>query len=174
LGKAALNAKNKAAASENFPYMVGLTKFERKLILALVWIILPYTCAAVAFVFYVLKHPGPVPQWTIFSLVLFFVLTLVIGSIVLKRVSRREIALETSEESKVRCKRASRGLKAGLIVYSFILLNDIRMALEGEAHWSYAIVGISINILIVIAIWKAFKRSQSTENSSKQLPKSSQ
>jgi len=59
--------------------------------------------------------------------------------------------------------RAIKGLKVGLIVWSLILLNDIRMLLQRTIPWTVAIPGSAIVFLMVVVTWASLKRLKKVE-----------
>jgi len=88
------------------------------------------------------------------------VVTFVVGTILIKRLVRRQVATETPIEGDQRRKFAVKGLKGGLILYSLILLNGIRLVLEGEVPWRFAIPGVAIDLFIIGGCWFSLRRLQ--------------
>jgi len=130
----------------------------------LVLTVLPYMCAVVFFVRYVLAHPGPVPRWISLSMLLFLVLTIGVGSIVIRGSARKQAATETPEEGELRRARAAQGLKAGLVLYFLILLNGIRLVVQGEIPLRYAIPGLAIDLFLIVVFWTSLRRLKRLEN----------
>jgi ABC-type dipeptide/oligopeptide/nickel transport system permease subunit len=71
--------------------------------------------------------------------------------------------VEGAEEAHLRRVRAIKGLKAGLIVWGVILLNDIRMLIQGTAPWKFAIPGFVIVLLMIVVTWVSLRRLQKAE-----------
>jgi len=89
--------------------------------------------------------------------------TIVFQTTVLKRAAKKRAAIETAEQARLRRARAIKGLKAGLVLWGLILLNDIRMLLEGTISWTYAIPGLIIVIFITAVTWISLRRLQRVE-----------
>src|SRR5271165_5440451 len=92
---------------------------------------------------YVHTHPrGFVPRWISVPMLCGLIVALGLETILLKRVAKKRTMAETPEESHLRRARAIKGLKMGLVLWIAILLNDIRMLLQGTVPWTYAIPGV--------------------------------
>jgi hypothetical protein len=139
-------------------------KLQVKTILVLV--VVPYMCAVVFFVRYVIAHPGPVPRWISLSMLLFLMLTVGGGGIVISRVARRQKAVETPEQGNLRRARARKGLKAGLVLYFVILLNGIRLIVQREIPLNYAIPGLVVDLLLIAVFWTSLRRLKNSEMNS--------
>jgi Na+/H+ antiporter NhaD/arsenite permease-like protein len=142
-------------------------RFERKIGLVLVCMVLPYKCAVFAFVFYVQAHPGPVPRGISLSMLCAMVLTFVVGGVVISRLAKKEAARQTTEEAKLRRARASRGLKVGLIVCIVILLNGIRLLLQQAIPLIYAIPGLAVVSVLFVTSWASLQRLKKAEANAK-------
>jgi hypothetical protein len=138
-------------------------KFLRRIAVVLICIGLSYACAIVALVTYVQAHPGPVPRWILVSLLCFFVLIIVVGSIVIRRTARKLASSETPEAGKQRRAFATKGLKAGLVLYVLILLNGIRLVVQRTVPWNYAIPGLTIDIFLITVFWISLRRLKQFE-----------
>jgi hypothetical protein len=139
-------------------------KLTTKVVLVLLGSALIYMCAAATFVLYVVKHPGiPVPRSISIPLFCFFILTIAAVSVILPRMARKHTKTETAEEGHVRRARAVKGWRIGLIVWSLILLNDIRMLLQRTIPLAFAIPGLAIVLFMVFISWLSLKRLQRAE-----------
>ena len=81
----------------------------------------------------------------------------------MRRAARKPAMVEGAEEAHLRRVRAIKGLKAGLIVWGVILLNDIRMLIQGTAPWKFAIPGFVIVLLMIVVTWVSLRRLQKAE-----------
>jgi uncharacterized membrane protein len=133
-------------------------KFQRRIVVVLACVVVPYMCAVIALVFYIQAHPGPMPRWIPVSMLCFFVATIVVGSVVIRRTARKLAKDETAEEAKRRRATATKGLKAGLVLYVLILLNGIRLVVQREVPLKYAIPGLVIDILLIAVFWTSLRR----------------
>jgi peptidoglycan/LPS O-acetylase OafA/YrhL len=133
-------------------------KFQRRIGVVLAWIVLLYMCAIVALVFYLQAHPGSIPRWIPISMLCFFVATVVVGSVVIRRTARKLEKGETTEEAKQRRAVATKGLKAGLVLYILILLNGIALILQREIPLNYAIPGLAIDMFLIAVFWISLRR----------------
>jgi threonine/homoserine/homoserine lactone efflux protein len=139
-------------------------KFQRKSGLAFGGMMLSNMCAVFALVFYVLAHPGAaVPRWIPVSMVCFFVLTFMGWWIIVRRFSRRLASEETPEEGRQRRARATKGLKAGLVLYILILLNGIRLVVERAISWKYSIPGLTVDLLLIMVFLTSLRRLKKFE-----------
>lgn len=137
-----------------------MTRLQRKVGVVMACMVLPYVCAIFLFVRYLQVHPGPVPRWISLAMLGVLVVTFVVGTICIKRVVRQQVATETPFEGDQRRKLAAKGLKGGLILYGLILLNGIRLVLEGDVPWRYAIPGLAIDLLMIGVCWFCLRRLQ--------------
>jgi type VI protein secretion system component VasK len=138
-------------------------KFQRRIGAVLAWVVLPYMYVVVALVFYAQVHPGPIPRWILISMLCFFVATIVVGSVVIRRTARKLAKDETADEAKRRRAAATRGLKAGLVLYVLILLNGIRLIVQRTVPWNYAIPGLTIDIFLITVFWISLRRLKQIE-----------
>ena len=138
-------------------------KFERKIGVVLVCMVLPYMCAVAAFVLYAQAHLGPVPRWISLTMLGAMILTFVVGGVVVSRLAKKQAARETAEEAKLRRARASKGLKTGLVVYILILLNGVRLLFEHAIPWVYGAPGLAVVLLMVITTWASLKKLKKAE-----------
>jgi hypothetical protein len=139
-------------------------KFERKIVLLLGCMVLPNMFGAAALFVYIHTHPGElVPRWVSVPMLCLFILTIVGGSIALTRTARKQAKIETPEESKLRRSRATKGLKAGLVLWGLILLNGIRLVVQHEVPWIYAVPGLTVDVLLIVVFWISLKRLRKFE-----------
>jgi len=140
-------------------------KMERKIVLLLMSISLVYVLCAGGILFaYISKHPGqPVPRFISVPILCLLVLTVAGGAFVTNRIARKQAKTETLEEGHLRRLRAIKGLKVGLIIWGLILLNDIRMLLQGTIQLGLAIPGLAIVLLITLVTWSSLRRLQKNE-----------
>jgi Na+/H+ antiporter NhaD/arsenite permease-like protein len=116
---------------------------------------------------YLHSHPsGLVPRWISVPLFCGLIVTLVLETFVVKRVSRKVATIETAEETHLRRVRAIKALKTGLVLWAVILLNDIRMLLQGTVPWMYAIVGLIFLAFMTAVTWTSLRRLQRIEAAS--------
>jgi hypothetical protein len=142
-------------------------RFERKIGLLMICTVLPYMCAVAALVLYIRAHPGgPVPRWISVPMLCLFILTIVGGGMFLSRAAKKQARSETPEEGRFRRARAIKGLKAGLLVWTLILLNDVRMLAQGTIPWTAGIAGLAIVTLLIAASWVSLKRLKKVEMTS--------
>ena len=87
-------------------------------------------------------------------------------TLLVRRAARKQALIETAEDGHLRRVRAIKGLKIGLIVWGVILLNDIRMLLQGTIPWTVAIPGSVIVLLMVGGTWVSLRRLQKAEAAS--------
>jgi len=150
-------------------------KFQNGIGAVLAWIVLPYMCVIVALVFYVQAHTGPIPRWIPISMLCFFVATIVVGSVVIRRTARKLAEDETTEDARRRRATATKGLKAGLVLYVLILLNGIRLIVQREVPLNYAIPGLAIDIFLIVLFWISLRRLEKFEldnqTTHQQIPK---
>lgn len=142
------------------------SRFRIKVVLILMGTMMANVCAIVAFAFYVLAHPGPVPQRATLLLVCFFLVTSVICIVSTRRHARQMVPSETPEEGKQRRTFARAGIKIGLIFFVFALLNGIRLVIQNVVPWKYAIVGLSVDILLIATLWISLRKLDRTEPTS--------
>jgi len=138
-------------------------QLKRAIISLTVFIMLLGVCNAGFLIYYVHEHPGPVPPRIILSMVCFLTVGAAAGIVVTSRRLRRQARTETPEEGKSRRAFAAKGLKAGLVVWTLILLNDVRMLLQHNVPWTYAIPGTTIVTLVVILSWVSLRRLRKAE-----------
>jgi hypothetical protein len=138
-------------------------KLQAKIAMVLVGAVLPHMCAVVALAFYTTKHPGPLPRPILVLLFCLFILTIVGGGVLLSRVVRKRVKIETADEGKLRRARATKGMKVGLVVWGLILLNGVRLVAQHEVRWIYAIPGLGVDILLIVAFWISLKRLEKSE-----------
>jgi uncharacterized membrane protein YbaN (DUF454 family) len=146
-------------------------RFQRKIVLIFGCIALLWMCIGLAFAFYVVKHPGLVPRSISVSLLALFVLTIVGGGIVVSRVVRKQVSVETVEEGRIRRARAMKGMKLGLVLWGLIFLNGIRLVAQREVPLSYAVPGLAIDVFLIVAFWtslRRLKRFEATASDSRQ------
>ena len=138
---------------------------ERKAALFLFSICFAYVlCAGGVLFLYIHAHPGvPVPRSISVPILCFLLLTICGGAFVTNRMARRQTRTETAEQAQVRRIRAIKGLKAGLVVWGVILLNDVRMLAEGSIPWKYAVPGLIVVVLMVAACWNSLVRLKRIE-----------
>jgi len=134
---------------------------------ALVLVAIPFAyvvCAGGTLFWYVHTHPGDfVSRWISVPMLCGLIVTLGLETIVLKRVAKKRAITETPEEGHLRRARAIKGLKMGLILWAAILLNDIRMLLQGTVLWTYAIPGLIVVTLMTAVSWTSLRRLQRIE-----------
>jgi len=136
-------------------------------------VIVPYACAVVGLMYYIHGHPGePVSRWISVPLLFLLVLTILGGGVFLSRAAKKQAKSETIEEGRLRRARAIKGLKVGLVVWSLILLNDLRMLAEGAVPWTVAIVGLAVVTSLIIAFWVSLRRLHKAEMAAAQPDKS--
>ena len=135
-------------------------KLEIKTALLLVCISFLYVlCAGGTLFLYIRAHPGSlVPRWISVPLFCLFVLTVILMSFLIRRAARKQAAVETAEEAHWRRARAIKGLKIGLIVWGLILLNGIRMLLQGAIPWKIGMPGLVTVLLMVVVTWSSLRR----------------
>jgi hypothetical protein len=121
---------------------------------------LPYMCAVLALVFYHAAHPGPIPRWIFVTMFFMFVLTIVGGSVAFYKIGSKEAAGKPLDKEGLRRERAAKWLKVGLVVWTVILLNDIRMLAQQSIPWRYAIPGVIVVLLMVAVFWTSLRRMQ--------------
>ena len=140
-------------------------KLETKAVLLLLCISFLYVlCAGGTLFLYMHAHPGSlIPRWISVPIFCLFVLTIVLGSVLVRRAARKQAAVETAEEAHRRRVRAIKGMKIGLVIWALILLNDIRMLLWGTIPFTFGIPGLAIVLLIAIVTWSSLRRLQKVE-----------
>lgn len=138
---------------------------ERRAALFLFSICLVYVlCAGGVLFLYIHAHPGaPVPRSVSVPILCLLLLTIGGGAFVANRMARRQAISETAEQGHLRQTRAIKGLKAGLVVWCLILLNDIRMLAAGSIPWKYAAPGLIVVVLMVAVCWRSLVRLKRTE-----------
>lgn len=120
---------------------------------------------------YVLAHPGPVPQRATLSLVCFVVVAAVLMIVIIRRAAGQAVRSETPEEGKQRRTFAMIGIKIGLIFFVLALLNGIRLVVQNVVPWKYAIVGLSVDILLIATLWISLRRLNQIELASRAASK---
>ncbi len=140
-------------------------KFEKKVFFLLFFPALVYVfCAGGGLFWYIRAHPGGlIPRWISVPMLCLFVLTIVLESFLLRRAARQHAKIERPEEAHLRRVRAIKRLKIGLIVLGIIVLNDIRMLLEGSIPWRAAIPGSAIVLFMIVVTWVSLRRLQKAE-----------
>jgi hypothetical protein len=140
-------------------------KFEKKVILILLCTSLIYVlCAGGSLVLYIRAHPGaPMPRWISAPIFCLFILTILLGSFLVRRAARKQAKIEGAAQAHLRRMRATKGLKTGLIVWGVILLNDFRMLIQGTAPRKFAIPGFAIVLLMVVVTWVSLKPVQKAD-----------
>jgi len=140
-------------------------KFEKKVILILLCTSFIYVlCAGDSLVLYIRAHPGVlIPRWISVPIFCLFILTILLGSFLVRRAARKQAKIEGAEEAHLRRMRATKGLKTGLMVWGVILLNDFRMLIQGTALRKFAIPGFAIVLLMVVVPWVSLKPVQKAE-----------
>lgn|ERR1700728_695832 len=138
---------------------------EKKITLVLLLISFVYVlCAGGGLFWYIRAHPGGlIPRWISIPILCLFILTIITMTLLVRRSARKQALIETEEEGHLRRMRAIKGLKVGLIVWSLILLNDIRMLLQRTIPWTVAIPGSAIVFLMVVVTWASLKRLKKVE-----------
>src|SRR5277367_2219234 len=137
-------------------------QFERKVVLIVLCTGIPYVvCAGGGLFLYTRAHPGEmIPRWISVPIFCLFVLTILLGTFLANRMARNRVRIESAEKSHLRRVRAIKGLKAGLIVWGVILLNDARMLLRRSIPAEAAIPGTAVVLLMIIVTWVSLKRLQ--------------
>jgi membrane protein YdbS with pleckstrin-like domain len=143
-------------------------QLKRAIILLTVFIMLLGVCNAGFLIYYVHEHAGPVPPRIILSMVCFLGVGAAAGIVATSRHSRKQARTETPEEARSRRSFAIKGLKVGLVVWTLILLNDVRMLVQHDAPWIDAIPGMAIVALLVIISWISLKRLRTAEKNAAQ------
>jgi uncharacterized membrane protein SirB2 len=140
-------------------------KHETKVVLILLSTSLTYVlCAGGGLFLYMQAHPGGlIPRWISVSTLCLLILTIALGTFLLRRAARKQAKIETGQKGHLRRVRAIKGLKIGLIVWGVILLNDFRMLLEHTIPWTVALPGLAIVLLMVVGTWISLKRLQRAE-----------
>ena len=139
-------------------------KLKQRVLIVLAGVTLPYMCAVMLLVLYLQRHPGQVPMWVPLTMLVFLVGTCVLGGIYLSRSVRRQTALETPFERTRRQSETAKGLKVGLVVWGLIFLNGIRLLLQGEVPWKYAIPGLTIDLFLIVVFWISLNRVKKAQN----------
>jgi len=96
------------------------------------------------------------------------ILTLVLPSFIIRRAARKQAAVETAEEGRIRRARAAIGIKVGLVLWGLIFLNGIRMVVEHEVRWLYAVPGLAVDILLIVVFWNSLRRLKKFEEAGSQ------
>ncbi len=140
-------------------------KFEKKAVLILLCTSVTYVlCAGGGLFLYIHAHPGGlIPRWISVPMLCLFILTIVVGSLLVRRAARQEAKVEGAEEAHLRRMRAIKGMRIGLIVWGVILLNDIRMLLQRTIPWTAAVPGSAIVLLMFVGTWVSLRRLQKAE-----------
>lgn len=121
-------------------------------------------CAGCTMFWYTSHHPGDlVPRWISVLLLCGLIVTVALGTIVLRRYGKKQVQTETADEGRARRARAIKGLQGGLILWSLILLNDIRMLIQHTVAWTAAIVGLGIVLFLAFATWTSLKKLQKSD-----------
>lgn len=131
--------------------------FQKRIVL-LLGIVLPYMCVVVGVAFYYVVHPGPIPRWVVLTMSLMFILTVIGGAVAFFRVAKYQVGSGALDLADLRRDRTAKGLKVGLVVWTAILLNDIRMLAEDSASWKYAIPGLVVVLLMIVVFWTSLRR----------------
>jgi len=88
----------------------------------------------------------------------FFVATIVVGSVAIRRTARKLVKDKTAEEAKPRRAAPTKWLKAGLVFYVLALLSGIRLIVQREVPLKYAIPGLAIDIFLIAVFWRSLRR----------------
>jgi Na+/H+ antiporter NhaD/arsenite permease-like protein len=104
-------------------------------------------------VLYVQTHPERLPLWIPMAMLIFLITTILVGAAYLLRLVRKQVAVETPGERKQRQAGVARGLEIGIVVGCLISLNGIRLVLQHTVPWQYALVGLSIDFLLIVSFW---------------------
>jgi hypothetical protein len=140
-------------------------RFEKKITLILLFTSFVYVlCAGGGLFWYIRAHPGGlIPRWISIPMMFLFILTIVAMTLLMRRAGRKQALIETEEGGHLRRVRAIKGLKVGLIIWGVILLNDIRMLIQGTTPWKFAIPGCAIVLLMIVVTWVSLRRLQKSE-----------
>jgi hypothetical protein len=146
--------------SSRWSFVVGRSqmKLQKKITVLMVCLILPYMCAVLFLVRYMLAHPGPLPRWIAILMLCLLITTCALGGVAILRVTRKHLAAETSEEGDRRGTRAIKTLKAGLVIYGLILLNGIALVVRHKIAWNYGVPGLVVDLLLIILFWFSLSR----------------
>lgn len=115
------------------------------------------------FVFYLaLRGPagiGSLPHWTWGAAFFYFVASLV--AIGYWGRGRKPGEAVRDPQMKARsATRASRALKIGLVLYIVILLNGLRLVLQGTVPLRYAIPGLIVDVFLIAVSWWLLARGR--------------
>jgi hypothetical protein len=84
--------------------------------------------------------------------------TCALGGVVISRVARKHLAVETPEEGDRRRTRAIKALKTGLVIYGLILLNGIGLIVRHKIPWNYGVPGLIVDLLLIVLFWFSLSR----------------
>ncbi len=115
-------------------------------------------CGILVFVYYVIGHPGSVPRSAIWLLLSWYILVFGVGMPIASRIIKREVAIRTTTERDKRISWGSKALKLAIVFYGLALLNGIRLVLQHEVPWKPAIVGVTVDIVLIAGFWISLKR----------------
>jgi Na+/melibiose symporter-like transporter len=134
-------------------------KSKHRIASIFVGMVLLTMCGAFALAFYFFTHQGElVPRWVSLSFLCFIVLVYAVGFTMIRRDARKLAGEETPEEGERRRARAIKGLKIGLVIYLFGLLNGIRLVIQREIPWRLSIAGFTISIFLIATMWASLRR----------------
>jgi Na+/H+ antiporter NhaD/arsenite permease-like protein len=133
-------------------------ELKKKIFIFLAGLTLASMCIVALLVVYVRTHPGNLPMWIPLAMFAFLITTCVLGGVYLLRSVRRQAAVETVAERSERQTSAAKGLKIGLVVWSLIFLNGIRLTLQHTVPWQYAVPGLAFDFLLIVLFWRSLSR----------------
>jgi hypothetical protein len=140
-------------------------KAQEKIGLIFVGMVFATLGVGLAFVFYVSTHQEQsVPRWVSLSLGCLILLVYLIGWNVIRRNARKVAREETPEESQKRRGRTKTIIKVNLVFYAVALLDGIRLVLQGTIPLKYAIVGITVVILLIASFWNLLRKLTKLES----------
>jgi hypothetical protein len=89
--------------------------------------------------------------------------TMVVGGLYITRFVRKATAVETPEEKQERQTFGARHLKIGIVVFSLILLNGLRILVQEPQLWRYAIPGLMVDVLFIVVCWRTLRKLQKSQ-----------
>jgi membrane protein implicated in regulation of membrane protease activity len=120
-------------------------------------------CVVIGLVYYTQTHLKPLPGWLPLAMLSFLIATIILGGIFVRRFAHKVIGGETLEQRHERQVTAAKGLKGGIIVFSLIFLNDLRMLLQDSAAWKIALIGLTISGLFVVVCWRSLRHLRTSQ-----------